>query len=118
MDRSLTVESVVVRPADIVHHLGVLFDSKLTMMQHANKVASVCYYHFQCLRKLKCYISPDLLKQLLLAFILNKLDYDNSMLFGLLWSTITPLQRLHNAAAWFIMRLTRREHVMSCTGFM
>jgi len=106
-----TMESVIVQQADIVHHLGVLLDSELTMKQHVNKVASVCYYHLQRLRQLKCHISPDLMKQLFLAFVLNKLDYRNSLLFGLLWSTITPLQRVHNAAAWFIMRLTRREHV-------
>jgi len=43
-NRSVTVGCVDVQPTDIVRNLGVLLDSKLTMKQHVNKVASACFY--------------------------------------------------------------------------
>jgi len=73
----VTVGSVDVQPTDIVRNLGVLLDSELTMKQHVNKVASACFYRFY---KLKRHVSQDTLRQLVSAFILNRLDYCNSLL--------------------------------------
>jgi len=50
-------------------------------------------------------VSQDTLWQLVLAFILNRLDYCNSLLYGLLWSAIAPLQ--------LILGLSPRDHVSS-----
>jgi len=38
------------------------------------------------------------MRQLVSAFILNRLDYCNSLLYWLPWSIIAPLQRVQNAA--------------------
>ena len=49
------------------------------------------------------------MKQLVSAFILRRLDYCNSVLVGLPWSTIAPLQRVQNAR--LVMGLSARDHV-------
>jgi len=112
-NRSVTVGSVDVQPTDIVRNLGVLLDSELTMKQHVNKAASACFYHLRRLRQLKRHVSQDTLRQLVSAFILNRLDYCNSLLYGLPWSTIAPLQRVQNAAARLVLGLSPRDHVSS-----
>ena len=84
-DRSVTVGSVDVQPTDIVRNLGVLLDSELTMKQHVNKVTSACFYHLRRLRQLKRHVSQNTLRQLVSAFILNRLDYCNPLLYGLPW---------------------------------
>ena len=106
----VTVGSVDVQPTDIVRNLGVLLDSELTMKQHVNKVTSACFYHLHRLRQLKRHVSQDTLRQLVSAFILNRLDYCNSLLYGLPWSTIAPLQRVQNAA---LLSLSSHDHVSS-----
>ena len=58
-------------------------------------------------------MSEDTLWQLVLAFILNRLYYCNSLLYGLPWSTIAPLQRVQNAAARLVLGLSLRHHVSS-----
>ena len=47
------------------------------------------------------------------AFILNRLDYCNTVLANLPLSTIAPLQRVQNAAARLTKGLLPRDHVMS-----
>jgi len=45
------------------------------------------------------------------AFILSRLDYCISVLFGLPRSTTAPLQLAQNAAARLVMGLSARDHV-------
>ena len=80
------------------------------MKQHVNKAASACFYHLRRLKQLTRHVSQDTLRQLVSAFILNRLDYCNSLLYGLPWSTIAPLQRVQNAAARLVLGLSRSPH--------
>jgi len=45
------------------------------------------------------------------AFIFSRLDYCNAVLCGLPQSTISPLQRVHNAAALVTLGLSQCGHV-------
>jgi len=51
------------------------------------------------------------MKQLVSALILSRIDYCNSVLVGLPWSTVAPLQCVQNAAARLVMGLLARDHV-------
>jgi len=111
VDWYLKVGSVVVPPADVVRDLSMLLDSELTMKPHVNKLVSTCFYHLRQLRQLKHYINRSVMQQLVASFILSRLDYCNSILVDLSWSTIAPLQRVQNVAARMVMGLPPRDHV-------
>jgi hypothetical protein len=96
---------VVIKPSTCVRNLGVLLDSQLSLRQHVNKVASVCYFHLRRLRKIIRFVGRELSQQLISAFVLSKLDYCNSVLAGLPKSTIKTLQHVQNAAVRTILRL-------------
>ena len=81
------------------------------MKQQVNRVASTCFYHIRRLRQIKRYITIDAMKHLVAAVILGRLDYCNSVLVGLPWSTVAPLQRVQNAAAKLVLGLSPRDHV-------
>jgi len=74
-DRSLTVDSVVIDPIDVVRDLGVLLDSEVMMKPHINKLVSTCFYHLRRLRQLKRHVNRDVMKQLVSALILSRIDY-------------------------------------------
>ena len=56
-------------------------------------------------------IGQEVTQQLVLALIMSRLDYCNSVLAGLPTSTLQPLQRVQNAAARLVFGLSRFEHV-------
>jgi len=49
--------------------------------------------------------------QLVMSFVISRIDYCNSVLVGLPVSALAPLQRLQNAAARLILGLSRRSHI-------
>ena len=49
--------------------------------------------------------------QLVMSFVISRIDYCNSVLVGLPVSTLAPLQRVQNAAARLILGLSRRSHI-------
>ena len=48
---------------------------------------------------------------LVMSLVISRMDYCNSVLFGLPASTLAPLQRVQNAAARLILVLSRRSHI-------
>ena len=67
-----------------------------------------CKLHLRRLRQLRGVVTDEVMKQLLL---LSRLDYCNSVLFGLPASTLALLQRVQNVAARLVLRLDHRAHI-------
>ena len=56
LDHALNVGSVIIISVDVIHDLGVLLDSKLTMKKHTDKIASVYFYLFWQLKQFVGYL--------------------------------------------------------------
>jgi len=82
------------------------------MKVHVNKLASICYYHLRRLFQLRSVVSQDVMKHLVTALVLARIDSScNSVLVNLPASTIAPLQRAQNTAAHLVLGLKRRAHI-------
>jgi len=81
------------------------------MKRHVTKVASSCFYHIRRLKQIRRLVGEEVTAQLVLAFILSRLDYCNALLAGLPRATIEPLQRVQNAVARLVVNLRLRDHV-------
>jgi len=96
-----------------VRDLGVLFDSRLIVKKHIAKVAAVCFFHIRQLRhQIRRCVSQDVIIRLMLALKMPWLYYCNSLLAGLLQSTLEPLQSLQNATAQLVFDLCHHDHVL------
>ena len=69
------------------------------MKEHVAKIAAACFYHIRRQRQIRRRVGREVTQQLVLALIMSRLDYCNSVLAGLPTSTLQPLQRVQNAAA-------------------
>ena len=97
--------SSTVTPSSAVHDLGVYIDSGPTMQSHVRQTVSRCFAGLRQLRTVRCQVPTSV------AFVLSRLDYCNSVLFGLLANLIQRLQSVQNAAARLTFRIRQSEHL-------
>jgi len=71
------------------------------------KICSEANYHLRNISKIRKYLTQDSAEILVHAFIGSKLDYCNSILYGIPKKLICKLQRIQNTAAR-IVTLTRK----------
>jgi hypothetical protein len=82
-DLTLSTESGIIHPVNVVRDLGVLLDSELSMKLHISKVASCCFYQLRRLHQINRLVGREVTTQLVVSLILSRLDYCNSLLAGL-----------------------------------
>lgn len=108
---NLKVGTYEIVPAKEARDLGFILDSNLTLKPHINKVCSSASKSIRDIGKIRKYLSPNHTERLVHAFISSKLDYCNSLLFGLPSSDICKLQRIQNTAARLVSRTKKFNHI-------
>ena len=96
-----------VKASRVVKNLGCWFDEKFTMNTHINKLCSAAFYHLHNIRSIRKYLSRESAETLVHAFVTSRLDYCNSLLYGLPSSQLAKVQRVQNAAARVVCRLPK-----------
>ena len=88
-----------IAPSCEVRNLGTWFNLKMSMLCHINRTCSSAFYYLYNIRRIRKYLSCPITGSLVHAFITSRVDYYNSLLYGLPNSHIMKLQRIQNAAA-------------------
>ena len=92
-----------------IKSLGVHFDQRLTMN---DQIISICRYGYAFLRGLR-YIRRALdtksIISIVNSFVVSKIDYCNSLLYGITAANYKRLQKLQNTAARLITNTNRRQ---------
>ncbi len=107
----MLIDGAPVNPARTVRNLGVYIDSDLVMKTHVAKVVAQCFAVLRHLRHIRRSVSPSTLQTLVVALVLSRIDYANSVLTGLPGYLIKRLQSVLNAAARLIYGLRRYDHI-------
>ena len=100
-----------ITPSSSAKSLGVVLDSHVSMEAHISTICKSSYLQLQNISKLRKYLDRDSLECLVHAFITSKLDYCNSLLYGLPASQLNRLQRIQNTAARILTGTHRYEHI-------
>ena len=72
-----------ISPTDTVKNLGVTFDSGDTFTSHVTNMCHTCYYHLKDLRRIRKFLSVKTAALLAKSMISSRLDYCNSLLYGI-----------------------------------
>ena len=86
-------------------------DTSLTFHEKINKVCKTCFYFLYNIRKIRKYLSKDATAILVYALVISRLDYCNSLLYGLPAYQISKLQSVQNSAARLIYMAPKFAHV-------
>ena len=92
-------------------NLGVFFDNIFGMKPHISAICKASYYQLRNIGSIRKYLTADASAQLVHAFITSRLDYCNSLLYGLPDSYLHKLQRVQNTAARIISLTKKYDHI-------
>ena len=95
----------------IVKNLGVLLDSTLSMKNQINKVVKEVNYHLRNIAFVKKYIDKGSLTKLIHNHVISRIDYCNSLYYGLPDYLLRKLQLLMNRAARLIEDVPFRDRI-------
>ena len=90
---SIKVGHHYVQPASVIKNLGVTLDSHLIFVPHVNNICRALSRSFHSIGRIRKYLSQADTERIVHAFVLSKLDYCNSLLYGLPSREIEKLQR-------------------------
>ena len=88
-----------------VKNLGFTFDCHLKMIAHVSNIARTCYFELRRLASIRRFLTSTATATLVSAFVLSRIDYCNTLLFGSTHDVTSHLQRILNYAARVILRL-------------
>ena len=114
--KNLTVNSIQLGGDTILRstsarNLGVIMDQHLDMSSHVTSVCRVCYYNLRSIWKIRKFLTMEAAKTLVHALIISKLDYCNSLLYGVNQYLIDKLQKVQNAAARVVVCCRKATHI-------
>ena len=92
-------------------NIGINFDSHVNLEKHVMNTCRTAFYHLRNIAKRRNCLSQDNAETLVHAFISCKLDFCNTLQYGLPQSVIDRLQYVQNCAARLVTRTRSSEHI-------
>lgn len=81
------------------------------MSGHVNNLCRTASLAIRNIGRIRKYLDQPSTERLVHAFVTSKLDYCNSVLYGLPAKQLSKLQRLQNSAARLVTKAKRRDHI-------
>jgi hypothetical protein len=108
---SINVGASQISHVSTVRNLGAWFDAYMTMDTHITKTCATAFYFLHNVRCIRKYLSQQCAETLIHSFMSSRLDYCNSLLYGLPESSIHQLQRVQNSCARLVCNTSRYCHI-------
>ena len=108
---SITIGSDQITFMQFVKNLGFTLDCHLTMNAHVSNIARTCYFELRRLASIRRFLTSTATATLVSAFVLSRIDYCNSLLFGSTHDVTSHLQLILNYAARVTLRLPKSSSI-------
>ena len=102
---SITIGNAQIPFKQSVKKLGFTLDCHLTMNAYVSNIARTCYFELRRLAYIRRFLTSTATATLVSAFVLSRIDYCNSLLFGSTHDVTSHLQRIQNYADRVILHL-------------
>jgi len=106
-DIQLKLGDLVIPASSSVKNLGVTFDTNLCMTDQISALCKSVNFHLHWLWSIIMFLTQDACHHAVRALILSRLDYANSLLYGVTETNLKRLQRLQNKAARLVFSCGR-----------
>ena len=109
----LVIEEAQISPQASCRNLGSFFDQHMSMTNHVNNVCKISYFHLSQIASIRPLLDVKTTESLIHAFISSRLDYCNSLLYGISASNLSKLQKVQNKAARICLKVSRKAKISS-----
>ena len=107
----VTVGNNSIAPSRTVKNLGVFLDSTLTMSRQVSGIVSSASMAIRNIGKVRRYLDITTTERLVHAFVSSRLDYCNSLMYGIQDYELSRLQRVQNSAARVVTLAKKKQHI-------
>ena len=83
----------------------------MTTHENITKTGASCYFHLRSISSIRDSLTDEAIIQLVCAFVSSRIDYCNSLLYGIPEYAITKLQRVQNLAARVVTRSSKYSSI-------
>ena len=98
-------------PTSKVKNLGVIFDSSLSMSKQVSQICKSCFYHIRDFRRIRRFLSKSVSVSLANALVTSRIDYCNSLLYGITVKQSRRLQLVQNTLCRIINHLPKYSRI-------
>ena len=96
---SITIGNAHIPLKHSLKNMGITLDCHLAMNAHVSNIAQACYFELRRLASIRRFLTSTATATLVSAFVLSRIDYCKSLLFGSTHDVTSHLQRIQNFAA-------------------
>ena len=108
---SITIGNAQIPFKQSEKNLGLTLDCHHTMNAHVSNIARTCYFEMRRLAFIRRFMTITATVSLASAFVLSRIEYCNSLLFGSTHDVTSHFQRIQNYAARVILRLPKSSSI-------
>ena len=95
--QEISVANETIRSSQKARNIGVIFENHFRFNEHVASICKSSFYHLRNISRIRKYLPSTTTEILVHAFVSSKLDYCNSLLYGVPNYLIKKLQHVQNA---------------------
>ena len=100
-----------------VKNLGTIFNKCINIYEHVTSLCRAANYHLKNLHFLKTFLTQGTLITVVHAFVASRIDYCNSLLYGISDYNINLQQRIQNSRTRVLINLSIIWHLHICVKY-
>ena len=115
---TINLDFNIISPCDSAKNLDVIFQTDIFLDKHILSIVKSCFFQLRDFRRIRPFISKTAAITLANAFVHSRLDFRNSLFYGLPKYSIHRLQKVQNTVAHIISNSSRFCHITPTLKFL
>ena len=111
LSTSITIGNAQIPFEQSVRNFSLTLDCHLTMNAHVSNIARACYFELRRFASIRRFLTSTATATLVSAFVLSRIDYCDSLLFGSTHDVTSNLRRIQNYAARVSFRIPKSSNI-------
>ena len=109
----LSLEDSIISETDCAKNLGAWMDSSVSVERHVNELCKTCLIYINWIRNIRSCLTIAITKNIVQELINSRINYCNTLLFGLPSYQINKIQRTMKISTRLIFSTKRPQYFLS-----